>query len=60
QNAVFCLITATPEYLLYMPYLALIGVFGGAVVGAATYLTVKYLPERVLNINYKEQQIERN
>ncbi len=60
QNAVFCLITATPEYLLYMPYLALIGVLGGAIVGTATYLTVKYLPERVLNINYKEQKIERN
>ena len=53
-------ITATPEYLLYMPYLALIGIFSGAIVGTATYLTVKYLPERVLKINYKEQKIERN
>lgn len=60
QNAAFCLITRTPEYIIYMPYLALIGILGGAIVGTAIFLTVKYLPERVLNINSKEQNIERN
>lgn len=60
QNAAFCLITATPEYFAYMPYLALIGILGGAIVGAAVFLTIKYLPERVLNKYYKEQKIERN
>lgn len=59
QNAAFCLITKTPEYFAYMPYLALIGILGGTVVGAAVYLTIKYLPERVLNTYYKEQKIER-
>nr|MBO4518264.1 Gx transporter family protein [Clostridia bacterium] len=52
QNAAFCLITKTPEYFAYMPYLALIGVLGGIIVGTAVFLTVKYLPERVF-ISYK-------
>ena len=59
QNAVFCLITATPEYLIYMPYLALIGILGGAIVGAAVFLTVKRLPEKFFYSTHKEQQIER-
>lgn len=59
QNAAFCLITATPEYLIYMPYLALIGAAGGAIVGAAVYLTVKRLPEKIFYSNHKEQNVER-
>lgn len=59
QNAAFCLITATPEYLIYMPYLALIGILGGAIVGAAVFLTVKRLPEKFFYSTHKEQQIER-
>ena len=59
QNAVFCLITATPEYLIYMPYLALIGILGGAIVGAAVFLTVKRLAEKFFYLTHKEQKIER-
>jgi len=59
QNAAFCLITATPEYLIYIPYLALIGAAGGAIVGAAVYLTVKRLPEKFFYSTCKEQKIER-
>ena len=59
QNAAFCLITATPEYFAYMPYLALIGALGGIIVGTAVYLAIKFLPEQVLDLNYKEQNIER-
>ena len=59
QNAAFCLITATPEYFAYMPYLALIGIFGGAVIGTAVFITVKRLPERAFYSNNKEQKIER-
>lgn len=54
QNAAFCLITKTPEYFAYMPYLALIGVLGGIIVGTAVFLTVKYLPERVFSSYCKE------
>ena len=59
QNVAFCLITATPEYYIYMPYLALIGIAGGAIVGTAVYLTVKRLPEKLFYSNHKEQNIER-
>lgn len=60
QNATFCIITATPEYFAYMPYLALIGAAGGAIVGLALYLAIKRLPERVMDFSYKEQRkIER-
>ncbi len=44
QNVVFCLYTSTFKYLAYLPYLALIGVIGGAVTGFAVYLLVKKLP----------------
>lgn len=58
QNVAFCLITATPEYFAYIPYLALIGVTGGAIVGAAIYFTIKLLPAKFAGENYKEQQVE--
>ena len=58
QNAAFCLITKTPEYFAYMPYLALIGLLGGAIVGTAAYLTIKHLPERVFYSENKEQNFE--
>ena len=58
QNLTFCLITATPEYIAYIPYLALVGVIGGGVVGTALYLVIKSLPKRVFNNSIKEQEIE--
>ena len=48
QNAVFCLITRTSEYLYYSPYLALIAIISGLIVGFAVYLTIKILPEKFL------------
>lgn len=44
QNLTFCLVVGSTEYLLYLPYLALIGVVAGVVVGFATFLAVKKLP----------------
>ena len=38
QNIVFCLVTNTVEYLFYLPYLALIGIISGILVGISTYL----------------------
>ena len=56
QNATFCLITRTPEYFVYTPYLALIGALGGAIVGAAVFAVIKYLPKKILDINIKEEK----
>ena len=44
QNVVFCLIGKTAEYLCYLPYLSLIAVLSGIVVGFTVYLIVKKLP----------------
>ena len=51
QNLVFCLITNTPEYIVYMPYLALVGALGGLIVGTATFLTVKLVPLKFFSLN---------
>ena len=51
QNAAFCIITSTPEYVIYMPYLALIGALGGAIVGTAVFITAKHLPIKLKNSN---------
>ena len=60
QNLTFCLITATPEYIAYIPYLALVGLIGGGIVGTAVYLIIKLIPERVFTFSYKEYKIERS
>ncbi len=41
QNLVFCLITNTLSYLIYLPYLALIAVLSGLTVGFTVYLIIK-------------------
>ena len=45
QNAVYALVTDTPAGLSLLPYLALIGVLSGAIVGAATYFALKIVPK---------------
>ena len=47
QNAVFVLVTGTSLMFSYMPYLALIGVLSGAIVGAVVTITFKKVPESV-------------
>ena len=44
QNLVFCLVTGTAEYLAFLPYLSLIGIISGIIVGFTVYLIVKKLP----------------
>ena len=39
------LVTDTPAVLSLLPYLALIGVLSGAIVGAATYFALKIVPK---------------
>lgn len=45
QNAVFVLISGTPQAFSYAPYLALIGIASGAFIGAAVTLIIKKLPQ---------------
>ena len=47
QNAAFCLITSTPEYIVYLPYLAFVGLIGGAIVGTAVFITIKFVPLKI-------------
>lgn len=56
QNLVFCLISSTPEMYSYMPYLAVLGVVAGAVVGTAVWLIVRYVPMRVFASALGEKQ----
>jgi heptaprenyl diphosphate synthase len=44
QNVIFCLVTQSPQLFTYLPYLALVGILAGAVVGVAVVLILKYLP----------------
>ena len=48
QCALFVTINGAPQMLAYMPYLALIGVPSGALVGLAVYLLIRHLPARLL------------
>ena len=41
QNLIFCLITGVNEFLFYLPYLALISVVSGLIVGLCVYLIIK-------------------
>lgn len=48
QNVTFCIITDSTGYLIYLPYLALIGILSGLIVGFAVYLIIKILPNNLL------------
>lgn len=47
QNVVFCLISNTPEMFAYMPWLALIGVVAGVIVGFAVWFILRAVPVKV-------------
>ncbi len=44
QNIIFYLVTSTSEVFGYTPYLALLGVLSGVVVGVCVYLIIKLVP----------------
>lgn len=46
QNVVFCLVTDTTNYLVYLPYLSLISVISGLIIGFTVYLLIKYIPDK--------------
>ena len=60
QNIVFVIISGTALTLGYMPYLVLIGVLSGAIVGGVTLLLFKKVPQSVFEkmINKKQKVIQ--
>ncbi len=48
QNVVFCLISNTPEMFSYMPWLALVGILAGLIVGFAVNFLLRALPNGLL------------
>jgi len=46
QNTVFCLVTRATAYFIYLPYLAIIGVASGLIVGFAVYLVCRFMPRK--------------
>ena len=57
QNLTFCLVGKSIEYLSYLPYLALIGIVAGIVVGFTVYLAIKKipLPKALLNLEIQTE-----
>ena len=47
QNIVFCLVSNTPEMFSYMPWLALLGVVAGIIVGFAVWFILRTVPTHV-------------
>ena len=47
QNLIFCLVTNSVEMLYYLPYLSLISVVTGFLIGLTVHLVIKRLPERL-------------
>lgn len=62
QNVVFCLVSDTPQMFSYMPWLALLGVLAGVIVGAAVWFMLRMIPTRtfatLLDFNLSELQSE--
>lgn len=62
QNVVFCLVSNTPQMFAYMPWLALLGVLAGIIVGFAVWFILKMVPTRTfvnlldLNVESDEEQ----
>lgn len=44
QNIVFCLVSSTPQMFVYMPWLALLGVVAGLIVGFAVWFVLRTVP----------------
>lgn len=44
QNVVFCLVSNTPEMFSYLPWLALLGILAGLIVGFAVWFILRAVP----------------
>lgn len=49
QNVVFCIIGNALVYFYYLPYLLLVAILSGAIVGATTLLLIKKLPDKLFD-----------
>lgn len=47
QNVVFCLVSNTPQMFSYMPWLALLGIVAGLIVGFAVWLILRGIPVKI-------------
>ena len=47
QNLVFCLTSGSTVVLSYTPYLAMLGVLSGVIVGLTAYFILRYLPKSI-------------
>ena len=47
QNVVFCLISDTPQMFSYMPWLGLLGIVAGLIVGFAVWLILRGIPVKI-------------
>lgn len=47
QNVVFCLVSNTPQMFSYMPWLALLGIVAGIIVGFAVWLILRGIPVKI-------------
>lgn len=57
QNIVFCLVSNTPEMFSYMPWLALLGILAGVIVGFAVWFILRMIPTRTF-VNLLELYVE--
>lgn len=47
QNLVFCMTSSSTTVLTYTPYLAMLGVLSGVIVGLTAYFILRYLPKSI-------------
>lgn len=63
QNVVFCLVSNTPEMFSYLPWLALLGIVAGLIVGFAVWFILRAIPVRtfaaILDGFADSEQLER-
>lgn len=64
QNVIYMFVTNTAGVMAYSPYLALIGILSGLIVGVAAYLLIKKVPMRIYGAVYGvaagEEKLESN
>ena len=61
QNLTFCIVTGFIEYLSYLPYLTLIAIPSGVLIGFIVYLIAKRLPQKlVINTTKQVTSIEKD
>ena len=57
QNVVFCLVSNTPEMFSYMPWLTLLGILAGVIVGFAVWFILRMIPTRTF-VNLLDLDVE--